>query len=366
MRSRAARLSLLLVVCLAQALATVAQAALYWQDGVRSKTIHVCFVGDALSARPARVEQIMRYLREFEHCANVRFVLAGSCATATTSPNVNDIFAGDIRVILPGVTGTLRGANYTWQGVVPGLGCRMFRNPDGSYNGQNNGGGSWSNGPNEALGNAACAYILKLGDDAGADNVPYLNHTLHEFGHALGLSPEHERTDADKVACPAVGGGASGGFVTPYDRRSVMHYQFTDCGIDGNYGQGGLSPWDQLAVHILYPEDAQVAEFWGTTVIPAGRQLRLRSAWKARGANMPFVASNHSWSMGLLGGPEVTLGTSPDLTLTPPTAGIYRLRYRHRDFLGRTYTYAGLVRVVSAADWRKLSGATVSAIAAMI
>ncbi len=69
---------------------------------------------------------------------------------------------------------------------------------------------------------------------------------MHEFGHGLGLSHEHVRDDANISSCTesGYGGNYSDGKITAYDKRSVMHYKFASCGIDGNYGHSGLSMRD--------------------------------------------------------------------------------------------------------------------------
>ena len=68
--------------------------------------------------------------------------------------------------------------------------------------------GSFSNFPNDLPNARACVYNLKLGDD-GSGGVAYLNHTLHEFGHALGLAHEHIRSDVDTTICTAPGFGGT-------------------------------------------------------------------------------------------------------------------------------------------------------------
>jgi len=316
-------------------LAHGAQAGLYWEQGVRSKSVSVCFVGDALALRPARVAQVLQYIREFEYAANVRFpAIPATCAPPGKDSNGNDVYDGDIRVVLPFTSAP-------WMGPVPGVGCRMFRDPAGNYNGGNDGWGSWSNAPNDLAGNRPCLYNLKLGDD-GADGVPYLNHTLHEFGHALGLRHEMERTDVDRtLGCTEPGFGGNGtSFLTRYDRRSVMHYKFPSCMINGNYDNTGLSDLDQLSVHILYPEDASVAEYVGTTVVASTRHIVLQSAWAARGGYLPFAAKDFAWRVD--GG---VLGTSPVLD-AQLSVGDHVLQFSHGDFLGRTYTYTGVVHVL--------------------
>ncbi len=310
------------------------QASLYWNAGVRGKQISVCFVGDAVTSRPVRVQQVMTYLKEYEYAANVKFLLSGTCPPPISQPNGDDFYAGDIRVVLPYT-------NVSGIGMVPGKGCQMFIE-NGKYNGKNDGWGSWSNSPAEAQTTTQCLYNLKLGDDPW-NATPYLNHTLHEFGHALGLAHEHERTDVDKSICTAegFGGGASLGFLTPYDRYSVMHYMFASCGINGNYDYTGLSTWDRLGAHILYPEDGNPAEYVGTVVVRTTESVHLTSAWKIRGANLDFDASNFQW---IVDGNVVS--TTPDLVNTLP-AGEHPFQFGHRDFLGRTYSYQGTIRVMT-------------------
>lgn len=317
-----------------------AHAGHFWDQGVRSKVVSVCFVGDALASRPGRVLQVMSYLRRFEHAANIRFpVVPVSCSAPTTMPNGDEVYEGDIRVILPFTSSQ-------WLGMVPGVGCTMFLDAAGNYNSGNDGWGSWSNAPSDLASSRGCQYNLKLGDD-GADGVPYLNHTLHEFGHALGLRHEHERTDVDtSLGCTDAWFGGNGtSFLTRYDRRSVMHYKSASCAINGNYDNTGLSDLDQLAMHILYPEDLRVAEFIGTTVVAAGTRVTLLSNWGARGADLAFVGRNYSWQVD-----GVTRSTSPVLDMQLPP-GEYRLRYTHSDFLGRSFSYEGPIRVLASKDF---------------
>jgi hypothetical protein len=247
-----------------------AGAAVYWQAGVRAEVITICFVGDALMTRPDRIQEIASYLTDYEYSANIRFSYLGQCPVGTSQPSGNDYYDGDIRVVLPGTS-----AAFT--GMVPGRGCPMFLDDQGNYNGGNDGGGSWSNAPSDLSNNRACLYNLKLNDDADGRGVPWRNHALHEFGHALGLAHEHDRRDVDKSVCArsGYGGGISSGFLTLYDRYSVMHYQFADCGINGNYDHPGLSTLDRVGMHILYPEAGFVAEYVGTTVVQSTQPVHL-------------------------------------------------------------------------------------------
>ena len=121
--------------------------------------------------------------------------------------------------------------------------------------------------PDELALKRACQYNLKLGDDdldlatGTHTGTPWLNHTLHEFGHALGLSHEHARADENANCMPAAHGEyhiLSSGYMTPYDKNSVMHYKFTPAEVPGcqqtgsNYSNDGLTGYDRLALHILY------------------------------------------------------------------------------------------------------------------
>jgi hypothetical protein len=268
--------------------------------------------------------------------------------------NGNDFFDGDIRVVLRNTTGT---KVSTWPGEegtgpVPGKSCPSFLDANGKYNSGNDGWGSWSNAPDDLEKNRACLYNLKLGDDPW-NATPYLNHTLHEFGHALGLAHEHERDDVDKTSCtePGYGGGATDGHMTPYDRHSVMHYKFATCGINGNYDYTGLSDLDRVALRILYPEDNRLAEYVGTTVRRAGETVVLQSGWKARGANLDFVAKDFRWVV------NNRTSSSPDLIVTL-SVGLYPFQYSYRDFLDRSYSTEGTIEVLSSADYDQLMGAT--------
>ncbi len=224
--------------------------------------------------------------------------------------------------------------------------------------------GSYSHPPWELdnPGNRSCLYNLRLGDN-GENGVPYLNNTLHEFGHALGLSHEHQRKDATCYDPKNDTRGSALGYMTPYDIDSMMHYSFSldeghTCDVDGNYGYTGLSAWDKLGLHILYPEDNRVAEFVGTTVIRAGETLNLKSAWMVRGANMDFVAKNFIWK---LNGVKYNTVDTPELVVNNLSPGEYVLELTYDDFLDRSYAYTGKVRVLEPAAYDQLmAGLTTS------
>jgi hypothetical protein len=331
-----------------------ANAALYWFQGVQTNPISVCFVGDAVTSRPARVEQILTYLQEFTYAANIQFDYWGTCPPAVLLPDLRHFYGGDIRVVIPSVS-------VSGTGPVPGNGCPLFNQTGpGGYDGGNDGWGSWSNSPNDLGINYSCMYNLKLGDNPWG-GTPYLNHTLHEFGHALGLSHEHVRMDATCYDPADDARSTDQGYMTPYDKYSVMHYVFETaaghtCDTPGNYAYTGLTEWDKLALHILYPEEVRVAEFVGTTVLRTGETLHLQSAWQARGANMPFVAKDFQWTVD-----GTTYSTGPQLWLALNEVKDYVLEFSHRDFLDRDYTYTGVVRVLDDDDFDEQIVAPVAA-----
>ncbi len=325
------------------------RAGVYWQQGVRSANITVCFVGDAVTSRPARVQQVISFIREYEWAANIHFVYTGSCAASVRQPNGNDYYAGDVRVVIPSTS-------VSFTGMVPGVGCPMFLDSSGNYNHGNDGLGSWSNAPNDLGNNRSCLYNLKLGDDGDARG-PYLNHTLHEFGHALGLAHEHIRADANAPCTESGYGGTTTSYITTYDRLSVMHYKFSSCGINGNYDDTGLSAEDRLSVHILYPEVNPVAEIVGTTVIPWGTGLYLQSAWLTEGGDSPQAVQNFRWSLnGSVYSTDTYLSRS--FFLFP---GSYSLDVDYEDLLGRSYSYHGTVLVLPARDYARQISAPIAA-----
>jgi len=341
-----------------------AQAALYWFQGVRSKNISVCFAGNAVTARPDRVREIVGHLRQFEYAANIRFLTLDGTSIhdaaarggniqkltcpAPTTVGGKSYYAGDIRVALWNTN-----VPVDPPGMVPGTGCTMPLV-----------GSSWSNAPDALTPNRPCQYNLKLGDDdldmtVGQPGVhtgtPWLNHTLHEFGHALGLSHEHARADENAGCVPATADGYHGvstGYITPYDKNSVMHYRYwpnevPSCsGQTGtNYSNAGFTAYDRLALHIMYPEDVRVAEFTGNTVVKTGEPLVLRSTWTQAGATS-YAVKNFQWRVD-----GVVKSTGDTLNITFAGPGNHTLQFTYQDFLDRSYSFTGTIRVLSAATF---------------
>ncbi len=332
--------------------ASPAQASLYWFHNVRNKEISVCFAGNAVDIRPDRVREIVGHLQQFEYAANIRFLTIDGVSVfdaaasggdiqklacpAPVSVGGKDYYAGDIRVALWNTN-----VPVDPPGMVPGDGCTQALV-----------GSSWSNPPDELDAKRPCQYNLKLGDDdtdpvtGQHTGTPWLNHTLHEFGHALGLSHEHARSDIDP-ACGVTGSESNGWITATWDRDSVMNYVMLDCQAYGNYANSGLSAGDKLALHIMYPEDARTAEFTGKTVVKTGEALILRSTLVQQGA-ASFAIKNFQW---LVDG--AVKSTSDTLNITFSTPGNHTFQFTYQDFLGRDYNYTGTIHVLDAASFNE-------------
>ncbi|NOZ06228.1 MAG: hypothetical protein GXP41_07750 [Chloroflexi bacterium] len=342
-----------------------AQASLYWFQGVRGKNTAVCFAGNAVDVRTDRVREIVGHLQQFEYAANIRLLTIDGtpirdaaasggniqklACPAPTWVNSQNYYDGDIRIAL-----WKTNVPVDPPGMVPGVGCTVPLV-----------GSSWSGSPNDLAANRPCQYNMKLGDDdtdmtVGKPGVhtgtPWLNHTLHESGHAFGLSHEHVRVDENAHCVPSSADGyhtATTGFITPYDKNSVMHYRFwpdevPQCsGQTGtNYSNDGFTAYDKLALHIMYPEDVRVAEFTGKTVVKTGEPVVLRATWTQRGATS-FAITNFQWRVDNL------LWSTSDTLNSTFSQGNHTLQFSYQDFLGRNYGYTGTIRVLDAASFNE-------------
>ena len=138
-----------------------------------------------------------------------------------------------------------------------------------------------------------------------------------------------------------------------------MHYSFNTnkgatCDIDGNYGQTGLSKWDRLTLHILYPEDQRVVEFTGDMIVRSDQDITLISDWGLRGANMYFATYDWQWKI------NGVLQSSAPLLIRRFTPGKYQLEISHKDFLDRDFYYKGEIQVLKTDDYIKMAAGTVT------
>jgi hypothetical protein len=76
-----------------------AGASLCWMQGIRTTPVPVCFVGDALTSRPARVAQILGDINGYTLAAGVRFTYLGTCP-ASAPQGGKDCFGGDVRAVI--------------------------------------------------------------------------------------------------------------------------------------------------------------------------------------------------------------------------------------------------------------------------
>jgi len=319
----------------------------------RPTAISVCFYGDALTSRTARAQEIQGlFTGHTSAAANLVFTGFGTCAAPTTGtcgspPHACDQYSGDIRIALDGTS--IGGTAVQRQIPASFADC----DDHGAWS-------SWSQFPDpiDTSARRACPYTTAIGDDADSYKtppVPWLNHPLHEAGgHGMGLIHEFEQAGyynfvgPNGAICSNSLGVPSGSShpewyvsLTPADAYSVMMYQQTDCGIDGNYGMSGYSALDKVTLHILYPENVRAAEYVGTTVVPVNTPVHLRQLWFAQGANSDVVSSL-LWSIG------GTTSSAGDLSATWTTAGTRTGTLTYNDFLGRSYTTSIEVRVVNA------------------
>lgn len=151
----------------------------------------------------------------------------------------------------------------------------------------------WSMFPNGMYKHTACLYTSNIALGQARNNY------LHESGHGLGFQHEQNRDDA--VCSPDTAFGIK---ITGYDRDSVMHYVLhcpDGSKTPGNWGSGGLTREDQLAMEVTYP-------LWlkpmihGDLVGVAGSGISARPTWHMQGirfSGLPgqAVLKNVSWQV---------------------------------------------------------------------
>jgi len=354
MRTLGRAFDVALLSVLLAALPGSARAGYYWGHGTLSSTPTVCFVATTLVNAPDWASLILEYIEEFEQAANIRFDYIGTCPPPVSRGGGGLSYPGDIRVAL------FPGSGIDWYLPVPGDNC-----PIGFID------SSFATEPDLSKVNTGCLYNVKLGNDSDALGVPWRNHTLHEFGHALGLAHEHQRPDAldpSNFCLPMASGCPTPAdpaheltCLTPYDHESVMNYEILECQIHGNYSQAGLSDLDKASLHVLYPEDARTAEVVGTRVVRTTEVLTLTSAWIGRQLNVPVVANSFDWRIDGLASSETS---SLQMALGE---GTHVVTLSHQDFLGQQYSYTTTVRSLSPTEFdRRISGAIVGTAATLV
>jgi Astacin (Peptidase family M12A) len=338
---------------------------------VHNPTIKVCFVGNAVTTQQDDIKFITTHLRLYENYGHIKYELMGSdgkCPAPTQTADGNfDVNEGDLRI---GVPDTLDVDGTTpITGLALGKGCA---DPGTT--------GWWANFP----GNLNDPKFRACRMNAYLRNDMALNKILHEIGHSLGLSHEHERTDVPKDSDPMVkvcfddvsyfGKSATQGvngitLVTPYDRDSVLHYEInhridptnvpasSTCNLGNDNGTTGLSYYDQLTIRILYPHDSRVAEYLGATVVQVGQPVTLINQWGASGALIQNIVKNPVWSVKQ-NSAQIVNQNSPNLSYTFDKVGDYTIQYTFQDMLNRPYSNSFMVKVLSPEKFRQvISGA---------
>lgn len=190
----------------------------------------------------------------------------------------------------------------------------------------------WSMFPGEIASNPTCLYTTHL--------TPWLqrNNFLHETGHALGFSHEHDRADA---TCQPGGVDFKGTRrITSYDQSSVMHY-VQNCvdgtSAPGNWGSDGLTVKDRLAAEMLYPAWTNAGMIGNLVGWDGGAAHRVQSDWGFRGATTDPARGVVPYFFWFVDGAVVSTAPIPTNDELAVGAGEHELRLVMVDLWGRWF-----------------------------
>ena len=298
-------------------------------------TPSVCWyfeAGDPLTVPNQKImTSIQQTVAAWGQSSALKFNFVGLCP-APLETSISSIYQNDIRIRLISAWD-----NKEVGKPIPGRNCpNVFPNAP-----------LWANYPSTYA--RSCKYTAQV-----MTNQP-INNYLHEFGHAIGLFHEHERSDATCVPAGTFTDPSGTPITRTPDTASVMYYVMNTptCQIPGNFGTGGLSNGDRLAAEMMYPVgctrgadgfDHCTAKVTGERVIKYGQPLFLRLEWNDRGAFIqptgPSMVRALSWQFD-----GASAGGTPVMTRTGLTIGAHTAKVSYLDNWNRIYQATIGVRV---------------------